>query len=166
MNARIVDNKLKSELKFNLGQVTNDPELLAWASAFETHSKYGVKGEFHQMNKNNAAAVKDLFELFSYLYKQKYGIDYEIPKTSFIGHEFHLLRVAIDENGAEQIVCATVNCIDTNDKTVSIPYFIAGLKYYLTQYNPYIYFAVKRFGNDDIKKLWRKFIYLDSIWFP
>lgn len=64
MNARIADNKLKSELKFNLGQVTNDPELLAWASAFETHSKYGVKGEFHQMNKNNAAAVKDLFELF------------------------------------------------------------------------------------------------------
>ena len=110
--------------------------------------------------------AKDLFELFSYLYKQKYGIDYEIPKTSFIGHEFHLLRVAIDENGAEQIVCATVNCIDTNDKTVSIPYFIAGLKYYLTQYNPYIYFAVKRFGNDDIKKLWRQFIYLDSIWFP
>ena len=26
---------------------------LAWANAFETHSKYGVKGEFHQMNKNN-----------------------------------------------------------------------------------------------------------------
>ena len=64
MNKKITDNKLRGELKFNLGQVTNDPELLAYANAYEKHAKYGVKGSFHKMRQNNAIANKELFELF------------------------------------------------------------------------------------------------------
>ena len=64
MNKKIADNKLRGEIKFNLGQVTNDPELLAYAHAYEKHSKYGVKGSFHKMRQSNAIANKELFELF------------------------------------------------------------------------------------------------------
>ena len=64
VNKKIADNKLRGELKFTLGQATNDPELLAWQNAFEKSSKYGVKGDFHQLNKNNALALKELFELY------------------------------------------------------------------------------------------------------
>ena len=64
VNKKITDNKLRGELKFTLGQATNDPELLAWQNAFEKSSKYGVKGDFHQLNQNNAMALKELFELY------------------------------------------------------------------------------------------------------
>ena len=43
---------------------------------------------------------------------------------------------------------------------------IAGLKYYLVEYNPDIYWAVHKFGDEKIKKLWRKYLVLDAIWFP
>jgi len=64
INNKLSENAMKGNLKFSLGQVTNDPEFLAWQNVFEKHSKYGVKGQFHKMNNDNAQAMKDLFELF------------------------------------------------------------------------------------------------------
>ena len=107
---------------------------------------------------------KDLYNLFSCLYKEKYAVEYK--GAGFIGNEFHLLKVAIDANGADQIACAMLNCVNTNKRKVNIPYFIAGLKYYTVSYNTSIYFAVTRYGDNRIKKLWRHFIMLDSVWFP
>ena len=108
--------------------------------------------------------TKDLYNLFSCLYKEKYGTEYE--GAGFIGNEFHLLKVAIDNNGADQIACAMLNCVATNKRKVNIPYFLAGLKYYTVPYNPSIYFAVTKYGDKEIKQLWRHFIILDSVWFP
>ena len=108
--------------------------------------------------------VQDLYTLFSTLYKEKHGIEYK--GVGFIGNEIHLLKVAIEQNGAEQMVCAILNCIESNDRTVNVPYFVAGLKYYLTSYNPHIYWAVKRYGDSRIKKLWTHFMFLDAVWLP
>tara|TARA_R100001530_G_scaffold109034_1_gene76509 strand:- start:103 stop:576 length:474 start_codon:yes stop_codon:yes gene_type:complete len=107
---------------------------------------------------------KDLYELFNLLYHEKYESIYE--GAGFIGNEFHLLKTALDEYGSAQIACAMLNCFSINDKTVNVPYFIAGLKNYLISYNPYIYWAVKRESTDDIKKLWREFLLLDAVWLP
>ena len=107
---------------------------------------------------------RDIYSLFMELYELKHSSKY--AGAGFINNEMQLIRRAIEENGAAQIACAVLNCIESNDRTVNVPYFVAGLKYYLTSYNPYIYLAVKRYGDDKIKKLWTHFILLDSVWFP
>ena len=115
----------------------------------------------HNIDKYNA---KDLYDLFCSLYEEKHGAVY--TGSGFIGNELHVLKNDLQEHGSVQLVCATLNCITNNDRTVNVPYFVAGLKYYLTSYNPYIYLAVKRYGDDKIKKLWKHFIFLDAVWFP
>ena len=107
---------------------------------------------------------RDIYSLFMELYELKHSSKY--AGAGFINNEMQLIRRAIEENGAAQIACAVLNCIESNDRTVNVPYFVAGLKYYLTSYNPYIYLAVKRYGDDKIKKLWKHFIFLDAVWFP
>ena len=108
--------------------------------------------------------AKDLYELFSDLYIEKYNKEYE--SVWFIGNEMKGLKEGIDNYGASSMACAILNCIKANDKVVNIPYLIAGLKYYLVEYNPDIYWAVHKFGDEKIKKLWRKYLLLDAIWFP
>ena len=108
--------------------------------------------------------AKDIYTLFSNLYKEKHGISYK--GAGFIGNEMHLIKVAIEENGSANIACATLNCIKANPKTVNVPFFIAGLRYYLTSYNPGVYWAIQRYGDTRIKKLWKKYIFLDSTWLP
>lgn len=108
--------------------------------------------------------AKDIYQLFGTLYKEKHGVEYQ--GVGFIGNEMHKLREVLDEYGSSSIACATLNCINANPKSVSIPYFVAGIKYYLVPYNPDIYWAVKRYSTPTIKKLWRTYMFLDSVWFP
>ena len=107
---------------------------------------------------------RDIYTLFMELFKQKHQIDY--AGAGFINDEMQLIKEAIEKYGAPHIACATLNCIKENEQKVNVPYFIAGLKYYLTPYSPEIYFFVYRYGDKAIKKLWREFIFLDSVWLP
>ena len=106
--------------------------------------------------------AKDIYDLFCLLYEEKHRSEY--TGAGFIGNELHVIKKAVLEHGSSQIVCATLNCILSNDRTVNVPYFIAGLKHYLVSYNPYIYWAVKRYGDDEIMMLWKKFLFLDAVW--
>lgn len=108
--------------------------------------------------------TKDLYDLFCILYEEKHKLTY--TGVGFIGNEFHILKKALQEYGSSQLVCATLNCISNNDRTVSVPYFIAGIRYYLVSYNPYVYWAVKRYSTDAISKLWKEFLFLDATWLP
>ena len=45
--------------------------------------------------------AKDIYTLFSNLYKEKHGISYK--GAGFIGNEMHLIKVAIEENGSANI---------------------------------------------------------------
>tara|TARA_R110000824_G_scaffold360465_1_gene548207 strand:- start:293 stop:769 length:477 start_codon:yes stop_codon:yes gene_type:complete len=108
--------------------------------------------------------ARDIYELFSSLYKEKHNAEYQ--GSGWIGNEMHSLRNLLDEYGPAQVACSTLNCIINNDKTVTIPYFAAGIKYYITSYNPVIYYAITRWGTPKIKKLWRHFLVLDAVWFP
>ena len=108
--------------------------------------------------------AKDIYELFSSLYKEKHNLEYQ--GSGWIGNEMHSLRNILDEYGSAQVACSVLNCIINNDSTVTIPYFAAGIKYYLTSYNPVIYYAVTRWGTPKVKKLWRHYLVLDAVWFP
>ena len=108
--------------------------------------------------------AKDLYKLFSALYKEKHGVDYS--GVGFIGNEMHKLRNSIDEHGSAHVACAILNCINRNARKVSVPYFIAGIRYYMIPDNPEIYWSIKRYGNPKMKKLWREYMFLDSAWLP
>ena len=108
--------------------------------------------------------AKDLYNLFCELYQEKHHVSY--TGAGFIGNELHVLKQAIHDHGSIQLLCATLNCISNNDRTVNVPYFIAGIRHYLVSYNPYIYWAVKRSGTNEIKKLWKEFLFLDATWLP
>jgi hypothetical protein len=108
--------------------------------------------------------AKDLYNLFSTLYKEKHGVDYE--GVGFIGNEMHKLKNSIEEHGSAHVACAILNCINRNDRTVSVPYFTAGARYYMVPDNPEIYWSIKRYGTPKMKKLWREYMFLDSVWLP
>lgn len=107
---------------------------------------------------------KDLYSLFNTLYKEKYGVEYK--GVGFIGNEMKKMREVIDEFGSGNVACAISNCIRNNDRTVNVPYFTAGIKYYLIPHNPEIYWFIKYYGNPATKKLFREYIFLDSTWLP
>ena len=107
---------------------------------------------------------RDIYSLFSSLYYEKYKKEY--LGIGFIGNEMHKLRVLIDEYGPAQIACATVNCLKQSNSSVSVPYFTAGIKYYIIPYNPNVYWAVIQHGTPKIQKQWKKFLLLDAVWFP
>jgi hypothetical protein len=112
----------------------------------------------------NSLNAKDLYNLFSTLYKEKHKFDYQ--GVGFIGNEMHKLKNSLEEYGSAHVACAILNCINRNDKTVSIPYFTAGVKYYMVPDNPEIYWSIKKYGTPKMKKLWREYMFLDSIWLP
>ena len=65
--------------------------------------------------------AKDLYKLFSALYKEKHGVDYS--GVGFIGNEMHKLRNSIDEHGSAHVACAILNCINRNDRKVSTLFY-------------------------------------------
>jgi hypothetical protein len=108
--------------------------------------------------------AKDLYSLFNTLYKEKHGVEYK--GVGFIGNEMKKMREVVDEHGSGNVACAISNCIRNNDRTVNVPYFTTGIKYYLIPYNPEIYWFVKYYGNPKMKKLFREYMFLDSTWLP
>lgn len=108
--------------------------------------------------------AKSLYELFCSLYEEKHGLEYE--GVGFIGNEMHKLKVVLEEYGPENVACAILNCLHRNDRTASVPYFTAGIKYYLVPDYPDIYWSVKRYGTPKMKNLWNNFVILDAVWFP
>ena len=116
------------------------------------------------MNLNiNNLNTKELYSLFGTLYHDKHGKEYK--GVGFIGNEMHKLKEALDTHGSNATACAILNCINSNDRTVNVPYFAAGVRYYLVQY-PDVYLYVKRYGTPKIKKLYRSFMFLDAVWLP
>jgi hypothetical protein len=107
---------------------------------------------------------RDIYTLFMELYKQKHGVPYS--GAGFINNEMLLIKGAIAEYGAPKIACAVLNCVKGNDQAVNVPYFIAGIKHYLTPHNPHTYWAVQRFGDEEIKSLWKQYIFLKATWLP
>ena len=47
-----------------------------------------------------------------------------------------------------------------------MPYFTAGIKYYIIPHNPDVYWAVTQYGTPSIQKQWKQFLLLDAKWFP
>ena len=76
------------------------------------------------------------------------------------------LKNSIEEHGSAHVACAILNCINRNDRKVSVPYFTAGIRYYMIPDNPEIYWSIKRYGNPKMRKLWREYMFLDSAWLP
>ena len=107
--------------------------------------------------------AKELYSLFSTLYYDKYGREYK--GVGFIGNEMHKLKEVLNLHGSSATACAILNCINNNDRTVNVPYFAAGIKYYLVPH-PDVYWYVKRYGTPEIKKLYRSFMFLDAVWLP
>ncbi len=108
--------------------------------------------------------AKDIYELFSSLYKEKHNLEYQ--GFGWIGNEMHSLRNILDEYGSAQVACSVLNCIINNDSTVTIPYFAAGIKYYLTDIDPKLYWSIMSSPNPSVKKKWRAFTILNSKWLP
>ena len=77
----------------------------------------------------------------------------------------HKLKEVLNLHGSSATACAILNCINNNDRTVNVPYFAAGIKYYLVPH-PDVYWYVKRYGTPEIKKLYRSFMFLDAVWLP
>lgn len=53
--------KINANLKYSLGEITNNPDLLSKQKMFETSSKLGRMGEFVGLKKNNAQALNSYF---------------------------------------------------------------------------------------------------------
>tara|TARA_B100000470_G_C19683458_1_gene343121 strand:- start:113 stop:607 length:495 start_codon:yes stop_codon:yes gene_type:complete len=116
----------------------------------------------NSLNISNLNA-KELYSLFSTLYYDKHGKEYR--GVGFVGNEMHKLKEALDVHGSSAMACAMLNCINNNDRTVNVPYFAAGVRYYLVPH-PDVYWNVKKYGTPDIKKLYRAFMFLDAVWLP
>ena len=77
----------------------------------------------------------DLHRIFSEEYYKKHGKEY--VSSRFIGYEMKLLKGLLESHDVFAILCGIVSCIKRNSNTVHIPYFVAGIKYYLsTDDNP------------------------------
>jgi|TARA_R100000781_G_scaffold114946_1_gene87993 hypothetical protein len=107
---------------------------------------------------------KDLFEDFKTLYARKHKKEYE-PKN-FIGNELKSLKILLDKYSAYEILSAIYNCISKNTDNISVNYFAGGVKYYLTDHDPKLYWSVMSSPDPMIKKKWRLFTILNSKWLP
>jgi len=77
INERLTDLGYEKELKFTLGQASNDDTFLALQHAYETNPKYGVKGIFTSFNEEQAEALNMYMKLITdgYNFKNLSGKD-------------------------------------------------------------------------------------------
>jgi hypothetical protein len=108
--------------------------------------------------------AKDIFNIFSALYNDKFGHDYVVAR--FIGHEMHLIKEALIEHGGYKIACAAYNGVRANDRSVNIPYIMAGLRYYIPTTSAKIYWFIHMDGTVDMKKKWKRGEILGATWLP
>ena len=109
---------------------------------------------------------QDVRKEFLWLYSRKHHKQY--TDKGFIGYDLKIIKQAIEKYGLFKVLSGFYNGINTNSDSVSIKYIIKGFefKYYLTKYNPELYYKVKAYGNDKVKAYWRNYVLLDAKWFP
>ena len=93
--------------------------------------------------------AKDIFNIFATLYNDKFGREYIVSR--FIGHE---------------MACAVFNGVRANDRSVNIPYIMAGLRYYIPATSSKLFWFVHMDGTDEIKKKWKRREILGATWLP
>ena len=108
--------------------------------------------------------AKDIFSIFTSLYEDKFHAEYLI--SGFIGHEMHLLKEAIVEHSPYDVACAVFNGVRSNDRTVNIPYIVAGLRYYIPTSSSRVYWYVHTEGTKEIKQKWKQCELLGATWLP
>lgn len=107
----------------------------------------------------------DLHRVFSEEYYKKHGKEYSSAR--FIGYEMKLLKGILDEYDVYAILCGIVSCIKRNSNTVHIPYFVAGIKYYVsTDDNPELQWDVLSSEQPEYVDKWNKLRLMKAKWLP
>ena len=107
----------------------------------------------------------DLHRVFSEEYYNKYSKEY-VP-SRFIGYEMKLLKGLLETHNVFALLCGIVACIKRNSNTVSIPYFVAGIKYYLPDDdNPELRWKIQSSNQPEYIEKWQELRLLRAKWLP
>ena len=109
---------------------------------------------------------QDVRGVFTWLYSKKHNKEY--VDRGFIGYDLKIIKEAIKHHGLFPVLAGFYNGVKNNNDNVSIKYIIRGFefKYYLPDNNAEIYYKVMVYGTDKVKAYWRKYLLLNSKWFP
>ena len=108
---------------------------------------------------------QDLHRIFSEEYYRKHDKDY--VSTRFIGYEMKLLKGLLETHDVFAILCGIVACIKRNANTVSIPYFVAGIKFYVPDDdNPELRWKVQNSNQPEYRTKWQELRLLRAKWLP
>ena len=108
---------------------------------------------------------QDLHRIFSEEYYKKHGKEY--VSSRFIGYEMKLLKGLLESHDVFAILCGIVSCIKRNSNTVHIPYFVAGIKYYLsTDDNPELQWKIYSSNQQEYIDKWKQLRMIKAKWFP
>ena len=107
----------------------------------------------------------DLHRIFSEEYYKKYSKEY-VP-SRFIGYEMKLLKGLLETHNVFAVLCGIVACIKRNSNTVSIPYFVAGIKFYLSDDdNPELRWKIQSSNQQEYIDKWQELRLLRAKWLP
>ena len=108
---------------------------------------------------------QDLHRVFSEEYYKKHGKEY--VSSRFVGYEMKLLKGLLDAHDVFAILCGIVACIKRNSDTVHIPYFVAGIRYYLSSDdNPELQWKVLTSNKKEYMDKWKQLRMFKAKWFP
>ena len=107
----------------------------------------------------------DLHRIFSEEYYKKDGKEY--VSSRFIGYEMKLLKSLLASHDVFAILCGIASCIKRNPDTVHIPYFVAGIKFYLsTDDNPELQWRILSSNKPEYIERWNQLRLLKAKWLP
>ena len=107
----------------------------------------------------------DLHRVFSEEYYKKHGKEY--VSTRFKVYEMKLLKSLLEAHDTYAILCGIVSCIKRNPSTVHIPYFVAGIKFYLsTDDNPELQWKVLSSNQQEYINKWHQLRLIKAKWLP
>ena len=108
---------------------------------------------------------QDLHRVFSEEYYKKHGKEY--VSSRFIGYEMKLLKGLLDAHDVFAILCGIVACIKRNSDTVHIPYFVAGIRYYLSSDdNPELQWRIMSSNQQEYINKWNQLRLIKAKWLP
>ena len=108
---------------------------------------------------------QDLHRVFSEEYYKKHGKEY--VSSRFIGYEMKLLKGLLDAHDVFAILCGIVSCIKRNSATVHIPYFVAGIRYYLSSDdNPELQWRIMSSNQQEYINKWNQLRLIKAKWLP
>jgi len=108
---------------------------------------------------------QDLHRIFSEEYYKKYSKEY--VSSRFIGYEMKLLKGLLEVHDVFAILCGIVSCIKRNSDTVHIPYFVAGIKFYLSSDdNPELQWKVFASNKKEYMDKWKQLRMFKAKWLP